>query len=339
MFLKIVFLFIVHAFFFGVQGQAGPHSQLMKCSHDSPEAYEYRFSSKNLHIKIKELKSKIKRQINERIRMMDIHNDLITDPMTNIDEAATYEKEQERLWHNHTRQQENEHCPLTRTEANSLHEIILKECRSKEIEDLKIKCKAIKHIILEKTCGVKNTQTGDDPNYIGCSSGQHIKAEKLVKQLTPKIENNTVTLKEMRRFTITRNEMAKDITIFKDGFSNAHVDRDGYKHCLEGMKTFVSRRTGNHPCFDAYNRFFDSQMDNIVTNCFTIDPYMKEVRNKIEEIQQGIAEVYTNIKNDYTMARLCTMKLTQALKNMDHLLDSFSSSQKQRMAASRDGNG
>ncbi len=337
MFLKTVFLFI---FLFGVQGHTETTSRF-ECSYNSPQT----FATYTFNLQLPNISEKAEIITNKLFREMAMTWDNINhyktlnhdDSLTNYGDPAIILSRLEKIKAldeiNRNRTMDTR-C-VYQTDNKRLSELLKTNC---SLDDKVIKiCEKVKKKALKIVCGKRSPQ-----NH--CEGGQYGLATALINQLTT--INRPPTLKEIRHFTETRNNIARTIVRLQRGLIQpaTRTFDYGYKHCMKRMRGFLDQRDekGRHPCFDIYDIYFEKQMGEMMKYCepeavveyveFDFQPKIAHLQRRQDTFIKG----YTKVKNDYAMARVCTLKLMKALNGMDVTLDKMFPPQRQAAATPND---
>ena len=210
------------------------------------------------------------------------------------------------------RRENNEHCPLSLGYQQD-EEIIKKEirrrieehCRFGEIEK---KCHDIAKEALKAICG-------KEKKPLGCSGGISKEYESVMGQIRAKA--GKVTSRELEDFRKTRDKWFETLK------TKLIRGENGFKQCAwEMRKVLENNDKGRNLCFDAYDIFLDEKLAELAgKNCTpqAVDHYEGFLITMLDK-RFAIAQKYQDIKNSHVLARLCSLKLSKFIEDMDYHL-------------------
>ncbi len=163
-------------------------------------------------------------------------------------------------------------------------------------------CEGVKEKALGAACGKEDVNFGKH-----CANG--LAGTEIQKRFTE--TKGSLTPESIKYWTEYRDRLFAKAVVLKDGVDRP--SKDGYEECLDGIKYASQKR-----CFEVYDIVFDGlkQLEKDECTPKAIDEYVKTFK-KIVNKQNGPMKVFSEIKNNYALARLCTIKIVRFAEKLD----------------------
>ena len=172
-------------------------------------------------------------------------------------------------------------------------------------------CESASKVALEITCGKNDVNPPVSPDKGSCKHG--LAGTDTIEEW--KQAKSSPTPESIKYWTKKRDELFVQAGILRDGGGPPHFRQFGYKHCSLEIRQVIE----NKNCFNVYNIVFDEKLKQLAQKkCEpgVIKLYVEEFAEIVDK-GTGPMRMFQVIKNEYAMARLCTIRIVNFARTLD----------------------
>ena len=318
MFLKMMKIFLFTFFLFSTW-QA--NAELISCKYGSKNAYNYKYNEKKIWDKANALKQEINRtsELNRRRLLEGVGfpgDPTSIDSVQNLPQEIVEQLEGQlvlyEIYENEKDREQNDQCKFDgETLGSKIRKTIKENCYFEAIEKT---CSRVKETILEATCGNKKVNPRPPKSCEHGLAGSETQEEwsQVKGPLTPE---------SIKYWTKRRDDLLAKVKVFRDGTSEEDAWNpeknffSGYESCAAKIKNLIDHKK----CFNTYGIIFDKDLKQLARNKCTseaIDAYVNQFI-AIMDMEIGPVRLFQRIRNEYAMARLCTIRIVNFAMKLD----------------------